>query len=92
MNKGFSAPVNPRKVYLKAGENVYPLDTDLRKWYSKEIQEIPFDLPVPEKSCKIGLWMPDEAGSLMADDRYSIRCANAIPFKDGVNELGTIEV
>ena len=92
INKGFSAPVNPRTVYLKVGDNAYPLNTDLRKWYSNREQIIDFDLPAPEKTCKIGLWMPDEAETLKNDERYAIRCANAIPFRDGVNILGEIEV
>ena len=92
VNKGFSAPVNPRTVYLKVGDNAYPLNTDLRKWYSNREQIISFDVPSPEKSCKIGLWMPDEAESLKQDERYAIRCANALPFRDGVNILGEIEV
>ena len=51
-----------------------------------------FPASAPEKSCKIGLWMPDEADTLKNDERYAIRCANALPFRDGINILGEIEV
>ena len=48
------------------------------------------DIPAPDAPCTLGLWMPDASPSLAADSRYAIRCANAIPFSDGVNVLGRV--
>ena len=86
-NKGFSAPANPRPAFLKVGDEAHLLATDIRRWYSGETQVLSFDVPVPAAPCEIGLWMPDAAPSLSADPRYALRCANAIPFSDGVNVL-----
>lgn len=91
VNRGFSAPVNPRTVYLKLGKTAHALKTDVRRWYAGETQKLAFDVPAPAKSCEAGLWMPDEADTLRNDPRYAVRCANAIPFIDGVNILGKIE-
>ncbi len=87
VNKGFSAPVNPRPVFLKVGEVAYPLETDVRRWQSGETQTLNFDVPAPAAPCGIGLWMPDAAETLRGDPRYALHCANAIPFRDGVNVL-----
>ena len=87
VNKGFSAPVNPRSVFLKVGSTDHLLTADVRRWFSCEEQSIAFDVPAPDAPCTIGLWMPDEAECLRNDERYAIRCANAVPFRDGVNIL-----
>ena len=90
VNKGFSAPVNPRPVYLRAGGAAHRIATDIRRWQPGETQTLAFDIPAPDAPCTLGLWMPDASPSLAADSRYAIRCANAIPFSDGVNVLGRV--
>ncbi len=90
VNKGFSAPVNPRPVYLRAGVAAHRIATDIRRWQPGETQTLAFDIPAPDAPCTLGLWMPDASPSLAADSRYAIRCANAIPFSDGVNVLGRV--
>lgn len=86
INRGFSAPVNPRPVYLMLGGTAHRLKCDVRKWYSMEEQTISFDVPAPEKTkCPIGLWMPDASEILRANPEYAIHCANALKFADGIN-------
>ena len=87
VNTGFSAPVNPRPVFLKVGSAAHRLAADVRRWFSGEPRTLAFDLPAPEARCDISLWMPDATETLRGDPRYAIRCANAIPFRDGVNVL-----
>lgn len=89
INKGFSAPVNPRKVYLALGKERFDLDCEIFRWYSNEEQILSFDLPLPESgSYEVGLWLPDEAETIRDRSEYAIRCANDLEFKDGVNWFG----
>ena len=89
-NVGFSAPVNPRPVFLVVGGDAHRLEADPRRWFSGEERTLSFDVPAPAGPCTLGLWMPDASPSLAADSRYALRCANAIPFLDGVNVLGRV--
>lgn len=89
INRGFSAPVNPRPVYLRLGKNAYLIECEIRRWYSMEEQKLVFDFPVQlDANCPVGLWLPDGAESLRNNTEYAIRCANALDFSDGVNWFG----
>ena len=91
INRGFSAPVNPRSVYLRFGDLALRLDCEIRKWYSGVEQCLTIDLPFPASvtgPVRIGLWMPDESPVLRDMPGYAIRCANALDFSDGVNWFG----
>ena len=89
INRGFSAPVNPRPVYLMLGDTACRIECDVRRWYSGKEQVLTFDFPAPEKTnCPVGLWLPDAAETLRDDPDYAIRCANALEFRDGVNWFG----
>lgn len=88
VNRGFSAPVNPRTVYLRLNEQAIPLDCEIRKWYSGLEQCLTFDLPFPGSlngPLRAGLWLPDAAPVLRDRPDYAIRCANSLAFRDGVN-------
>ncbi len=89
VNRGFSAPVNPRKVYLRLNEHAIALDCEIRKWYSgaEQVLKIDAELPVSGK-CRAGLWFPDAAPVLHDIPEYAVRCANALDFEDGVNWFG----
>ena len=94
VNRGFSAPVNPRPVFLAVGNLRIPLSCDVRHWFSLEEQTLSFDfeLPSPGKY-EIGLWLPDASEILRSIPEYAIRCANPLEFRDGVNWFGsTIEI
>ena len=88
VNRGFSAPVNPRKIYLRLGEQAFPIDCEIRRWYSGEEQRLPIDVPAPGGPRRAGLWMPDAAEILRDIPGYAIRCANALDFEEGVNWFG----
>ena len=94
INRGFSAPVNPRKAYLTlcGGGRRYDFafDTDLRRWYGGETQTLKLECAadLPPGEYRAGFAMPDE----MIKDvpEYAIRCANAVEFRDGINDLEII--
>lgn len=94
VNRGFSAPVNPRPVYLRLGDQAIRLDGEIRRWYSGEEQTLRIDAECPSSgSCRVGLWMPDESPLLRTNPDYAIRCANALEFENGVNWFeGKIEL
>ena len=89
INRGFSAPVNPRKVYFVLGGQPTELKTDLRKWYSGEEQILHFELTLPSAGeYETGLWLPDGSDILRSREDYAIRCANPLVFKNGINCFG----
>ena len=88
VNRGFSAPVNPRPAILKFGENEVLLNTDVRRWFSQEEQTIPFAVQLPPGEYAVGLWLPDAAETLRDNPAYAIRCANDLEFRDGINRFG----
>ena len=89
VNRGFSAPVNPRPVFFVLGKERVALDADIRKWYSGQEQTLVFDIPPPPPgSYEAGLWLPDAAETLRDRSEYAIRCANPLDFTDGVNWFG----
>lgn len=89
VNRGFSAPVNPRPVFFVLGEERIALKTDVRRWYSGQEQTLSFDIPLPPPgNYETGLWMPDAAEVLRNREEYAIRCANPLQFRDGVNWFG----
>ncbi len=89
VNRGLSAPVNPRTVYLRLDDAAIKLDCEIRKWYSgtEQVLKIDAELPASDR-CRAGLWLPDEAPSLHDLPEYAIRCANMLDFEDGVNWFG----
>lgn len=98
INRGFSAPVNPRPVQLKLNgkHNSYTFvfDTDVRKWYAAEEQVLTLKAELdhlPEDSSfEAALALPD-AGEAIADmPEFAIRCANDLEFKNGANVLGIV--
>jgi hypothetical protein len=95
VNRGFSAPVNPRKVYLTLRGNNgkrydLPFDIDIRKLYGGEKHTLKLSADAasfaPGKYA-VGLSMPDEMASLRDIPEYAIRCANMINFENGINDL-----
>lgn len=100
INRGFSAPVNPRKVYLTLNHNqmsnTFEFNTDIRRWYSGITQVLELAAVAPEEmepgEYTIGIWLPDSAETLRKVPEYAIRCANAIVFQDGINQLTTCRV
>lgn len=97
INFGFSSPVNPRPVYLTLSNGIethnFAFDTDIRRWAGHGTPQklsIEAELPDSMKAGKyrVGLAMPDGCEVLQNNPDYSIRCANPIEFKDGVNWLG----
>ena len=89
INRGFSAPVNFRKVFFILGEERIELDTDLRRWYSGAEQCLTFDLALPAPGeYETGLWLPDNSEVLKNRREYAIRCANPLEFENGVNRFG----
>ena len=90
INRGFSAPVNPRPVFLALGRERIALEADIQRWYSGEEQTLEFDLPLPPPgSYEVGLWLPDAAEILRYRPEYAVRCANPLDFHDGINWFGT---
>ncbi|MBO4632907.1 MAG: DUF4832 domain-containing protein, partial [Lentisphaeria bacterium] len=88
-NRGFSAPVNFRPVFLVLGEQRFELATDIRKWYSGEMQVLNFDLPLPPAGdYEAGFWLPDGSEILRSREEYAIHCANPLEFKNGINCFG----
>ena len=89
VNRGFSAPVNPRKVYLRLDDHAVALDCEIRKWYSGTEQVLKIDAELPVSGpCRAGLWLPDAAPVLRDIPEYAVRCSNALDFRDGVNWFG----
>lgn len=89
INRGFSAPVNPRTVYLRLDNWAIALDCEIRKWYSGTEQILKIDAALPVSgSCRAGLWLPDESPVLRDIPEYAVRCANVLEFQDGVNWFG----
>ena len=89
INRGFSAPVNPRKVFFMLGKEPIELKSEIQKWYSGEEQQLTFDIPVPAAGeYETGLWLPDGSKILQDRPEYAIRCANELNFKNGINEFG----
>ena len=89
VNRGFSAPVNPRPVFFVLGKERIALDADVRQWYSGQEQTLSFDIPLPPLgSYEAGLWLPDAAATIRNREEYAIRCANPLDFTDGVNWFG----
>ena len=69
INRGFSAPVNPRTVYLRLGNEAYPIKCEIRRWYSMEEQNLVFDFPaVPSPNCPIGLEFMKKALDLVVPE------------------------
>lgn len=100
INRGFSAPVNPRTVYLTL-QNRHerfdlPFDVDIRKLYGGEKHTLKLAYPAEKLSpgCyRAGLSVPDPAPGLKDIPEYAIRCANAVDFVDGINDLEiTVEI
>ena len=96
INRGFSAPVNPRpvKLVLSNGKESYKFrfKTDIRKWEGHGTEQtLTLSLPVPEDMApgkyKIGFALPDGSEILREIPEYAIQTANPLEFKDGVNWL-----
>ena len=102
VNKGFSATVNKRPVYIVLAndkkEYKFKVDADPRKWYgSKEIKlhigkQLPYSIEPGDYT--LYLWLPDKSPKLQKDKRYSIRFANTDIWDDnkGYNRLGIVKV
>ena len=81
--------MNPRPVHFMLGGTAIELETDIRKWYSGKEQILRFEIPVPAAGeYETGLWLPDGSEILRNREEYSIRCANPLNFRNGINEFG----
>lgn len=96
INRGFSSPVNPRPVLLVLQQDHYrhtvAFDTDIQRWFGGNTPQtlsltatLPADAPAGPYRC--GLALPDAAPALRNVPEYAIRCANDLPFTDGINWL-----
>ncbi len=97
VNRGFSAPVNPRpvKLVLTRGEHQMEFDfsTEIRRWYGHNTEQLlELECAVPEDAAsgvyESGLWLPDESEELRRLPEYAIRLANNLEFRNGVNLFG----
>ncbi len=102
INRGFSATVNERPVYLVLyndnKEYKFKIDTDPRKWYGGEEITLKFNQKLPN-SIEVGnytlyLWLPDKSPKLQNDKRYAIRFANENVWDEekGYNKLGMVSI
>ena len=99
-NRGFSAPVNPRPILLTLDDKEthleFPFPVEIRKLYGGERHQLKLSVPLPANwhsvTWEIGLALPDASEILRKDERYAIRLANAIEFRNGVNQLGSWEL
>ncbi len=101
-NRGFSATVNERAVYLilKKGNSEYKfkIDTDPREWYTDEQITLDIDKKLPKEMLPgrydLYLWLPDRSTKLQNDPRYAIRLANEGVWdqEKGYNKLGSIDI
>ncbi len=96
VNRGFSAPVNPRpvKLILSNGKESYKFrfKTDVRRWEGQGTEQtLSLSLPVPSEmtagTYKVGFALPDGSETLREVHEYAIRTANPLEFKEGVNWL-----
>lgn len=100
INRGFSAPVNPRPVRLTlkngSGGCTFDSPVDLRRWYSGESHSLVLDTVLPADLApgryQFGLWMPDADAALENLPEYAIRCANPVEFRDGINLLADCDI
>ena len=95
-NRGFSAPVNPRKVFFvleKDGRRFkFEFDVDVRKLYGNNTchtLELEAALPedMPRGTYKAGISLPDGCDILADVPEYAVRLANHLKFADGINYL-----
>jgi len=85
-NTGFSAPFNPRKVYVvlrnstDGNEIKLPLKTDIRYWFGSSTFTLNENIRLPENTptgeYSMYLFFPDEAPSLASNPAYAIQLAN----------------
>lgn len=96
INRGFSAPVNPRpaQLVLQCGSErrSFPFETDVRRWYGGTEQVLKLSVTLPPEMApgiyQAGFALPD-ASEIPADNpEFAIRCANFLEYRDGVNQLG----
>lgn len=100
LNRGFSAPFNPRPVYLVftqgTTKSMVQLPTDPRKWESGTTTSLKYKIKVPYNitpgQYKMSLWMPDEAPLLKKDPRYAIRFANTYGWDSTTGETTLADV
>ena len=98
-NSGFTVPYKFRPVQLVLRhvgtneETILPLDMDVREWDADVTNnlvasaDLPNSMPMGEHA--LFLWLPDSAGSLTSDPRYTIRLANQGTWEasTGYNDL-----
>ncbi len=96
INRGFSAPVNPRpaQLVLQCGSErrSFPFETDVRRWYGGTEQVLKLSVTLPPEMApgiyQAGFALPDASEILADNPAFAIRCANSLEFRDGVNQLG----
>lgn len=95
-NRGFSAPVNPRKVLfvLEKEGKIYDFefDVDVRKLYGNNTShtlKLTADIPndMPRGTYKAGIALPDGCEVLENTPEYAIKLANPLEFANGINYL-----
>lgn len=102
-NVGWAAPINPRPAFLRIESETegYRLEgaaVEVRSWLPGRTSAIEFRGTLPEGISPgqktLSLDLPDAAGSLAGDPRYSIRLANDGTWQaqSGTNLLGTLTI
>lgn len=97
VNRGFSAPVNPRpvKLILSNGTDTFKFrfKADVRRWEGHSTEQLlTLSEPVPENMApgtyQVGFALPDGTETLREVHEYAIKTANPLEFRNGVNYLG----
>ena len=95
-NRGFSAPVNPRKVLFvleKDGRRVsFDFNVDVRTLYGNNTShtlklEAALPADMPRGTWQAGIALPDGCEVLEKEHEYAVRLANPLKFSDTVNYL-----
>ena len=87
------------QLVLKGREAAYRFDfkTDVRRWSGGgATQTLKLSTALPPDATpgeyQIGFALPDAAETLAGRPEYAIRCANPLPFSEGVNWLGQLTI
>ncbi len=101
-NRGFSATVNARPVYLVLAndkkEYKFKIETDPRKWYGGEEITLDIDIKVPSEvepgEYRLYLWLPDKSKRLQSNPTYAIKLANEDMWDEqkGYNKIGLVSI
>lgn len=97
-NTGFSRLKRPRPAYLvfEKGDRIRAqrIRLDLTGLEAGKTRRWRFVVQPPFLSggVRLGLWFPDASKRLRNNPRYAVHLASRLPFEDGVNWLGALEL